>query len=94
MNIAKWIMIYVPIICIFIALFSVIFVLISWGIGFYENGYNGFHFELSSCKEMMIALSTGAVGVLMFVINSIYNSPKGIMPGIEEVKDNATGDIK
>jgi hypothetical protein len=71
---------YIPPFCIIFAIVSAAFIVVSWGIGYYNNAWHGTKFELSSCKDMLIAAGSGLVGVLLFAINSVYNSPKGEHP--------------
>ena len=79
----RWMHKYIPIICIAFALLAGAFVVVAWGIGYFFNGLYGFKFELSSCKEIMLAMGIGLVGILTWIINSVYNSPKGEPPKCE-----------
>lgn len=66
----------------------ILFVLISWGVGFYLNGLYGFKFDLGSIWQGLGACVT-AIGSLMTMagvnlgkqyIDSRFNSPPGEKP--------------
>ena len=90
-NLAKWSKLHASelisligiIICCFILL-----VLVSWGIGFYLNGFFGYKFDLGSIWQG-IGVCISALGSLMTMagvnlgkkyIDSKYNSPQGEKP--------------
>ena len=70
-------------------LFSVLFVLLSWFIGYYCNGFFGMRFELSSVWQGLGACVTAISGLLTLAgvnlakhyVDSRYNSPTGEKPG-------------
>ncbi len=66
----------------------ILFVLISWGIGYYLNGFYGYKFELGSIWQGLGACVT-AIGSLLTMagvnlgkqyIDSRFNSPPGEKP--------------
>jgi len=70
-------------------LFFVLFVLMSWGVGFYANGIGGFKFDLGSIWQGLAACVT-AIGSLLSIagvnlgkhyIDSKFNSGQGSPPG-------------
>lgn len=66
----------------------ILFVLLSWGIGYYANGFFGMHFELNSIWQGLGACVSAIVGLLTLAttslaklyVNSRYNSPLGEKP--------------
>lgn len=73
-------------------LFSVLFVLLSWFVGFYMNGFFGFKFELSSVWQGLGACVTAISGLLTLAgvnlakhyVDSRYNSAQGEKPARRE----------
>lgn len=76
----QWMRTHISLICIVFGLFSGIFVLVSWGIGYYANALFGYKFEINSCWQGLSAVGVGLVGLLKWLIDSVNNSPKGEEP--------------
>lgn len=66
----------------------ILFVLVSWGIGFYANGFWGYKFELGSIWQGLGACVAAITGLLTLAATSLaklyvdsrYNSPQGEKP--------------
>lgn len=66
----------------------ILFVLLSWAIGFYANGFFGFKFELGSIWQGLGACVAAITGLITMAgtslaklyVNSRYNSPQGEKP--------------
>lgn len=66
----------------------ILFVLLSWAIGYYANGFWGYKFDLgsiwsglSACVAAITGLLTlAATSLTKLYINSRYNSPQGEKP--------------
>ena len=90
-NLAKWSKLHASELITLIGLLVcgfILFVLISWGVGFYLNGLYGFKFDLGSIWQGLGACVT-AIGSLMTMagvnlgkqyIDSRFNSPPGEKP--------------
>ena len=90
-NLAKWSKLHASELITLIGLLVcgfILFVLISWGVGFYLNGLYGFKFDLGSIWQGLGACVT-AIGSLMTMagvnlgkqyIDSRFNSPLGEKP--------------
>ena len=69
-------------------MFFILFVLLSWGVGFYANGFYGFKFDLGSIWQGLGACVAAISGLLTLAgvdlakhyIDSKFNSPKGETP--------------
>lgn len=74
----------------------ILFVLISWGVGYYANGFFGMHFELGSIWQGLGACVAAITGLLTLAATSLaklyvdsrYNSPQGEKPKRTEVMQN------
>jgi hypothetical protein len=55
-------------------LLSGVFVLVSWGVGYYANALYGTHFEIASCWQGMTSMGSGLVGLLKWLVDSFKNS--------------------
>ena len=75
-----WFKKHISIICITFGLLSGMFILISWGVGYYANAIFGYKFEINSCWQGVSAVGVGLVGLLKWLIDSVNNSPKGEKP--------------
>lgn len=75
-----WIKKHIAVICMTVGLFSGVFILVSWGIGYYANGLYGYKFDINSCWQGVSAVGVGLVGLLKWLIDSVHNSEKGDMP--------------
>lgn len=66
----------------------ILFVLMSWGIGFYANGFFGYKFDLGSIWQGLGACVAAITGLLTLAATSLaklyvdsrYNSPQGEKP--------------
>ena len=66
----------------------ILFVLLSWGIGYYANGFFGMKFDLGSIWQGLGACVAAITGLLTLAatslaklyVNSRYNSPPGEKP--------------
>ena len=66
----------------------ILFVLISWGIGFYANGFFGYKFDLGSIWQGLGACVAAITGLLTLALSSLakwyvdsrYNSAEGEKP--------------
>lgn len=75
----------------------ILFVLLSWAIGFYANGFFGYKFELGSIWQGLGACVAAITGLITMAgtslaklyVNSRYNSPQGENPKRRE--ENETG---
>lgn len=76
----QWLKKNISLICMVFALVSGIFVLVSWGIGYYANALFGYKFQIESCWQGLTALGLGGVGLLKWLIDSVHNSEKGDEP--------------
>ncbi len=69
-------------------LFFILFVLLSWGVGYYANGFYGLKFDLGSIWQGLGACVAAISGLLTLAgvdlakhyINSKFNSPGGENP--------------
>lgn len=69
-------------------MFFILFVLLSWGVGFYANGFYGLKFDLGSIWQGLGACVAAISGLLTLAgvdlakhyINSKFNSPNGENP--------------
>ena len=69
-------------------MFFILFVLLSWGVGYYANGFYGFKFDLGSIWQGLGACVAAISGLLTLAgvdlakhyINSKFNSPNGENP--------------
>lgn len=69
-------------------LFFILFVLLSWGVGYYANGFFGYKFDLGSIWQGLGACVAAISGLLTLAgvdlakhyINSKFNSPNGENP--------------
>lgn len=69
-------------------LFFILFVLLSWGVGYYANGFYGLKFDLGSIWQGLGACVAAISGLLTLAgvdlakhyINSKFNSPNGENP--------------
>lgn len=99
LNLADWSKRHIEKLIILIGtliLFSVLFVLLSWFVGFYANGFFNFKFELSSVWQGLGACITAITGLLTLAgvnlakhyVDSRYNSAQGEKPTrrTEEIK--------
>ena len=90
-NLAKWAKSHaselVTLIGLLVCVF-VLFVLLSWGVGYYMNGLLGYKFDLGSVWQG-IGACAAAVGSLLTMagmnlgrkyIDSKFNSPTGVAP--------------
>ncbi|GMB00450.1 hypothetical protein [Pelosinus sp. IPA-1] len=78
----KWLTDHISIVAISITLIGLIFVFLSWAVGYYANGLYGSKFELASCWQGLAAIgSPGLLGLLKWIIDSFANSAKNKMPG-------------
>ena len=79
----------------------ILFVLLSWGIGYYANGFFGMKFELNSIWQGLGACVAAITGLLTLAatslaklyVNSRYNSPQGERPQQREAEINETNHI-
>jgi len=61
---------------------ALLLLFIFWSIGYFANGLYGYKFQLESCWAGLTAIgSAGVLAVLKWLIDSIWNSPNGSMPG-------------
>jgi hypothetical protein len=66
----------------------ILFVLVSWGIGFYANGFFGYKFDLGSIWQGLGACVAAITGLLTLALSSLakwyvdsrYNSAEGEKP--------------
>lgn len=75
-----WLQKHISVICIIFGLLSGMFILASWGIGYYANALFGYKFEINSCWQGVSAVGVGLVGLLKWLIDSVRNSKDGEMP--------------
>lgn len=69
-------------------MFFILFVLLSWGVGYYANGFYGLKFDLGSIWQGLGACVAAISGLLTLAgvdlakhyINSKFNSPNGENP--------------
>lgn len=79
----------------------ILFVLLSWGIGYYANGFFGMKFDLGSIWQGLGACVAAITGLLTLAatslaklyVNSRYNSPQGERPQQREAEINETNHI-
>lgn len=79
----------------------ILFVLVSWGIGYYANGFFGMHFELGSIWQGLGACVAAITGLLTLAATSLaklyvdsrYNSPQGEKPQRMEVRNDETSNL-
>lgn len=77
-------------------MFFILFVLLSWGVGYYANGFFGMKFDLGSIWQGLGACVSAIVGLLTLAVTSLaklyvdsrYNSPQGEKPKRSEVMQN------
>ena len=82
-------------------MFFILFVLLSWGVGYYANGFFGMKFDLGSIWQGLGACVSAIVGLLTLAVTSLaklyvdsrYNSPQGEKPKRSEVMQNETDHI-
>jgi len=80
----KWLEQNIAVICMAFGLLSGMFVMFSWGVGYYANALYGMHFDIFSCWQGMSAMGTGLVGLLKWLIDSTKNTLPGEYPGREK----------
>ena len=91
LNLANWANDHLEKLIILIGvfiLFFVLFVLASWGVGYYANGFYGYKFDLGSIWQGLGACVAAISGLLTMAgvdlakryINSKYNSAPGESP--------------
>jgi len=76
----NWLQKHIAVICMAFGLFSGMFVIVSWGIGYYANALFNMHFDLASCWSGIGAIGVGLVGLLKWLVDSGLNTNKGDMP--------------
>jgi len=77
----NWLQKHISTICMAFGLFAAVFVLVSWGIGYYANALFGMHFDLGSCWQGVGAIGAGLVGLFKWLVDSKFNTGPGMMPG-------------
>ena len=103
LDLANWSKKHLEKLIILIGVFIVafiLFVLLSWGIGYYANGFFGMKFDLGSIWQGLGACVAAITGLLTLAatslaklyVNSRYNSPQGERPQRKE-DEHATGDV-
>ena len=91
LNLATWSKIHLDKLIILIGVFImtfILFVLLSWGVGYYANGFFGMKFELGSIWQGLGACVAAITGLLTLAgvnlakhyVDSRYNSPNGEKP--------------
>ena len=91
LDIANWSKKHLEKLIILIGVFImtfILFVLLSWGIGYYANGFFGMKFDLGSIWQGLGACVAAITGLLTLActslaklyVNSRYNSPQGEKP--------------
>ncbi len=91
LNLADWAKLHLEKLIILIGvmiMFFLIFVLISWAIGYYANGFWGLKFDLGSIWQGLGAciaaisglLTMAGVNLAKHYMDSKYNSPQGERP--------------
>ena len=86
----KWLQTHVAVLCIVIGSILTLFVIISWGIGYYCNALYGMHFQIDSCWTGLNAIALSLVGFLKWVIDSWKNSSEAQLPeGYKGVSQNS-----
>ena len=99
LNLAEWSKRHLEKLIILIGVFImtfILFVLLSWAIGYYANGFFGFKFELGSIWQGLGACVAAITGLITMAgtslaklyVNSRYNS----LPGEKPVSKNETED--
>lgn len=101
-NLAKWSKLHASELITLIGLLVcgfILFVLMSWGVGYYANGLYGMKFDLGSIWQGLGACVT-AIGSLLTMagvnlgkkyIDSKYNSPAGEKPRREGAENDKRG---
>ena len=91
LNLAEWSKRHLEKLIILIGvfiMFFILFVLMSWGVGYYANGFFNMKFDLSSIWQGLGACVAAITGLLTLAatslaklyVNSRYNSPQGEKP--------------
>ena len=76
-----WIQKHIAVICMMFGLLSAIFLMVSWGIGYYANALYGTHFELASVWQGISSVGIGLVGLFKWLVDSSpWNTNKGNNP--------------
>ena len=73
-NAMSWLQKHIAVICIAFGLFSAIFVMFSWALGYYLNALYGYKFDIGSCWQGFTAMGVGLVGLFKWLTDSRYNS--------------------
>ena len=71
---------HIAIICMVAGGVFTLFVLVSWGIGYYANALYGYHFQIESCWQGLSAIAISLVGFFKWLIDSWKNSDAGKLP--------------
>jgi len=75
-----WLQKHIAVICMAFGLLTGIFIIVSWGVGYYANALFGAKFDLASCWQGISAAGVGLVGLLKWLIDSGLNSDKNKIP--------------
>ena len=67
-------------VCMIFGLLAAFLVLTSWTYGYWSNGLYGTKFQIDSCWQGISACGVGLIGLFKWLIESVYNSPKGQSP--------------
>lgn len=97
LNLANWAKLHLEKLIILIGvfiMFFVLFVLASWGVGYYANGFFGLKFELGSIWQGLGACITAITGLFTLAgvnlakhyVDSRYNSAQGEKPKGKEME--------
>ena len=75
-----WLQKHIAVICMAFGLLSAVFVMVSWGVGYYANALFGYKFEIASCWQGFSAMGVGLVGLFKWLTDSKFNSSEGEKP--------------
>jgi hypothetical protein len=64
-----------------IIMLGLLFIMLSWAIGYYANGLLGYHFELQSCWAGLSTIgSAGFLAAVKYFVDSWLNTERGEKP--------------
>jgi len=77
----KWLQQHIAVICMVFGLLTAVFIIVSWGVGYYANALFDKHFEIASCWAGISATGVGLVGLLKYLTDSSpWNTNRGEKP--------------
>ena len=66
----NWLQRHIAVICMVFGLLSGMFIMGSWGVGYYANSLFDKHFEIASCWQGISSVGVGLVGLLKWLVDS------------------------